>query len=347
MCKVAIVLQCVMWAVLVSAPLHAQEEPPALGEDVSQPGVVHEVSASQPAPGEAGLEEVEEPFEEPPVIDELAIEVPPEEKKAFKLEEALAEETFVFNMNARRDPFTYFTERPGDFPEEGVTGGTPGGLVRAPEFLPVGAQERIVKTASAAFARMKQSIAGGDYSGAMQIYERELTPIMKQKHLVTNAKLKGKLDDLEEQAAKVKDLINEAKLNELHKALLALHGRLKAAWQNADYETVVAAGEGFDAIFSEGQSVMVGAGDAAKKKAVVDMNTEVGILRRRAEVRLEFSKKSFSVAGIAWSSKKSFAIINELDMGEGEIIDGVTIVKIRPGRITMEYKGETFEKFVQ
>ena len=337
------------WAVcviLLTLPSWAQEGPPSPGDvgPAAAKAVAPETDASDAS--QPAIDEDDE-GKEPPVVVKKDVRVRRQRKPEFDLKKSILVEPFEFDMAGRRDPFSYFTERADPMDAGGQTPITVEGPPVEPKTTLIEDQTLLVTSAADLLAAIKKNIDAGNYKEAVQIYDKELKGLVERREELSDDDLRARLDVIAGEAAKVEDLINQAKLDILHDDLTVLAKRVEQSWQGARYDQVVVAAKEFEKIFTDGSSVMLGTGDVKKKQAISQMRTQVNLKKHRAEVRLEFTKKTFEITGIAWSPTTSYAIINEQDVGEGESIDDVRIVKIRPGRITMEYRGESFEKFVE
>lgn len=356
MMRSVVFLRWAVCVVLLTLPLRAQEGPPLPGDagtavtEVAGPEaaavvVSEDDTVATEAPASPPVDEEDED-KEPAVVVKRDVRVRRQRKPEFDLRESIFAEAFEFDMAGRRDPFSYFAERADPIDAGGQQ---PIELVvpEEPETTPIEEQELIVTSAADLLAMMKKNIDAGNYKEAVQTYDKKLTALFKRRDELTTEPLKERLATIESEAGKVGDLINQAKLDILYDDLAAHAKRVEQSWQAARYDQVIATAKEFERIFTESSSVMLGTGDPKKKQAVNRMRTKVNLKKHRSEVRQEFAKKTFEITGIAWSPGQSLAIINEQDVAEGESIEDVRIAKIRPGRITMEYRGESFEKFVE
>jgi len=107
------------------------------------------------------------------------------------------------------------------------------------------------------------------------------------------------------------------------------------------------------------QSVITLAGELAdyleKNKDLLETDPDVGAkvlktmsgvaaLSRKADVRMEFAKKTFVINGINWSPEMAMAIMNEkIDVSIGTEVDGAKVVKITKTSVVLDFKGELFE----
>jgi len=336
------------WAVcviLLTLPSWAQEGPPSSGD--AGPAASKSDTDATEAPALRPAADEDDEDEEPPVVVKKDVRVRRQRKPEFELKKSILVEPFEFDMANRRDPFSYFTERADPMD----AGGQKPITVRAPpderETTPIEDQALLVTSAADLLAAIKKNIEAGNYKEAVLIYDKKLKDLVKRGEDLTDDDLRARLDVIAGEAAKVEDLINQAKLDILHDDLTILAERVEQSWKAARYDPLIVAAKEFEKIFTDGSSVMLGATEVKKRQAINQMRTQVTLKKHRAEVRLEFTKKTFEITGIAWSPTTSYAIINEQDVGVGESIEDVRIVKIRPGRITMEYRGESFEKFVE
>ena len=352
------------WAVcviLLTLPAWAQEGRAPAGnvDSAAAPGPGTEAAASEAdgsdtleddtaatdAPASQSAVDEDDEDKEPLVVVRKDVRVRRQRKPEFDVKKSILSEPFEFDMAKRRDPFGYFAERADPMDDGGLKSIKPP-EPDEPETTPIEDQKLLVTSAADLLARMKKNIHAGKYKEAIQIYDQELKALLERRKELIDDDLRARLDEIQGEAAKVEDLINQAKLDILHEDLSVLTKRVEQSWQAARYDEVVTVAKEFEKIFTEGSSVTLGAGAPEKKQAISRMRTNVNLKQHRSEVRLEFAKKSFEITGIAWSPTRSFAIINEQDIGQGESIDDVRIVTIRPGRITMEYRGESFDKFV-
>ncbi|MFH0963874.1 MAG: hypothetical protein V2A58_07655 [Planctomycetota bacterium] len=325
--------------VIAQGPRVAAQEKSMEGGAATAPAGEGEAAPVEEAGGEAV---------EPPVVEKESIKVRPREARAFSVEALLSEPAFVFEMAGRRDPFAGPSKPHGaaEGPETTGKKATKVTMGKARQ-LSVEEQQQLVDRAQELFNQIKACIAAQDYQQAIRLHDEELMKIMARKEDITAPTLKTKLLAIESGAASVEKLIAEAKLNILYEQITGLHSAVTAAFQAGDYENVIKLAGDLEKVFSVGREALLAAPDSQKRQEVAALKTQADLYRQKAEVRLEFSKKQFVIAGIAWSPQKSFVIVNDKDLTVGATIDDVKIVGIAPGKITMEFKGETFEKYVE
>jgi len=295
---------------------------------VSKPATPKVPAAAQEDAAEASDEAAEEvpvEEEEPPVVEKEAITVRSRDKETFKIEEALAYPRFEFQMEDRRDPFARPDRAdaalagPRDVTDEG-----PRVITLSDELSPE-QQKELVDKAAVLLTEIKQHIDDQDYREAVRVYDRDLAPLIKRKEDVTVPNLKSRLDD----------------------EMVGMQTVLLSRWKAADYEVVLKQANEIQKAFSDARDILLIVSDSDKKRKIARIKTEADSYGHRAKVRLEFAKKVLVISGIAWSPGRSFAIVNGRDMRVGAMIDEAKITDITTSKITMEFKGETFDKYVE
>ena len=315
----------------------APKVPVAAQEDPTE-GTETEESAEEEAPAEV---------EEPPVVEKAAITVRPVETEDFTIEKALEYPLYEFRMAGRRDPFARPDQAEAALPGAQDTTGGGSTVITLPDKLTVEQQKELVDKAATLLAQIKERIDAQEYREAVRIHDRELAPILKRREDITVPNLKARLTAVETQAATIEKAIAEAKVTVLHEQMIEMESVLLSSWKAADYGVVVEQAGSIQEAFSDAREVLLTASDSEKKRRIAQIKTEADSYGHRGQVRLEFADKELVISGIAWSPGRSFAIVNGRDMGVGAVIDEVKIVEITTSKVTMEYKGETFDKYVE
>ncbi len=92
---------------------------------------------------------------------------------------------------------------------------------------------------------------------------------------------------------------------------------------------------------------LAGRTELLEAEAYRDMRSEIELLESERVAARKELLSSFRLNGIVWDSNDSWAIINNRIVRPGDVLEGVTIVSIKPQKVVLSFKQEEFDLVVK